>query len=460
MAGRRREGGRTMNRSTLFLPAIILLSAASAARAEDLPPSRAGLVLFKMPAGRQRVLEGDVTVLRATDPNAKTYEVRILPPGDSRGTAADALEAYAAPQNGSRLTPAGDMTAYRHPVTGYDVATRAYRMRDGRGDVIAIAYVFVLQSGARNNLIEVFAPEEVLRKENQAISDFVLGCRLAHVAALVPGNPPLTVYDLDEGLAFLEWILDVSFTDEQRGIFKFEIIDGWKKKDQETIESMQAIHMRRAELARLTPDQQDLVRKQIEGALVADLRKQKDDRCAKLLVSIYDASRKPLAAGPPALTRQQADSAIELFYFMAGQLESFDGKPTAEEKDQWAKRLTDDWPKIAPMLRQQVTMMPLAWAATRAGWYEMKDADREEIKKGFAQIAFVKEIRAVFAKAKANAQAAQAAEAGANPMAELTRLRSLNATSAAIMNTSYNSTMSLMASMRNMSGGSWQYRPR
>lgn len=63
-----------------------------------------------------------------------------------------------------------------------------------------------------------------------------------------------------------------------------------------------------------------LVRRQNETDLVAGLRTEKN-RASALLLESYESAHPPIAAGTPTLTRQQADAAIDLFYFMAGQLE-------------------------------------------------------------------------------------------------------------------------------------------
>jgi len=203
----------------------------------------------------------------------------------------------------------------------------------------------------------------------------------------------------------------------------------------------------------MTPEKQDVVRKQVEGEAMAELRKQ-PDRASKLLVEIYDAARKPIAEGDPALTRLQADAALELFYFMAAQLEGLSVKPTAGEKDEWAKRLVEQWPKLDVDARKRFATMPLAWSATRAAWPEMTEADREAIKREFAQMDGIKEFRSAFAKAKT--------ESGVNAAAAISKMQQNNQTSMMLLKTSYDATMTQMAAMRNMTDTRyrWSYRPR
>ena len=185
---------------------------------------------------------------------------------------------------------------------------------------------------------------------------------------------------------------------------------------------------------------------------MAALRKD-SDKASKLLVEIYDAARKPIAPGEPPLTRQQSDAALELFYFMAGQLEGVQANPTAEEKDGWAKKLAAGWAKLDEGPRKAIAQTPLTWAATRAGWGEMSDAEREEFKKSFAQMDVVKEIRAVFAKAKASAGSGDAS-------AMMSRMQSNHQMSMAFSKMGYDSTMSSIASFRNMVDTRYHYTYR
>jgi len=433
---------------------IFVALAALVTQTQDLPPSRAGIVLFKMPADRERQEDSRYTVLKAGGDAAKGYDIRIRPAAEAKGSVTDALDAHAAflATTYAQVRPANDFRTSKHSA-GYDACYRPYFLAGADGRPSA-AYVFILQSGAKSVAIEFVAPDAKNLADVKPIVEFVEACRLAHAEVLVPGTPPLTVYDVEETFACIQWLLDVSFTADQKEVFRAEILDGWKKKDAETIQSVAQILQLRGELAKLTPEQQDVVRKQSEGEMLAELRKQKDDRCAKLLVEIYDASRKPIAEGDPALTRQQADAALELFYFMAAQLEGISAKPTLEEKNEWAKRIAEGWAKLNPAARKVFGLMPLTWSATQAGWAEIPAPEKEAIQKGFAQMDLVKELRTHFAKAKS--------QGGADAAATLSKMQSDRQLTMSLLKTGYDSTMTQMAAMRNMTDtrNHWSYRPR
>jgi hypothetical protein len=441
-----------MRRLALAVAASLALSAAAFAQ-DEVPPSRAGTVLFRMPSGWQRSEMPDCTVLAPADPAARAYSICIRPAAPAKATVADTLAADLEVIGRSyRAQPASELSVQKHPA-GYDAAVRGYVLTGADGRALA-TYVYVLQAGTQSAAIE-FSADRPEKLDAKAMSDFVVGCRLAHAQVVVAGEPALTLYDLEETIDCIQWLLDAPFTAEQRGVFHDEIVDGWKKKDAETIQGVAQILEFRAELAKLPPDKQDVVRKSSEKELVAALRKE-TDRSSKLAVEIYDASRRPIAGGEPALTRQQADSALELFYFVAGQLEGMQARPTTADKEEWAKRLAAGWEKLDVKVRRTFEVMPLTWSAARAGWAEMKETEREEIKAGFAQLDIVKEMRAAFAKVKSDA--GTSADAAAL-QAKLTSNYRLTST---LLKTGFDSTMMQMAAMRNMTDSyrRWSYRPR
>ena len=433
--------------------AVSLGLAGGAFAQDESPPSRAGTLLFRMPSGWQRSEMPDCTLLTPADPAARTYAICIRPAAEAKATVLDSLAAELEFIGKShRVQPASEPSVQKHPA-GYDGAVRGYFLTGADGRVLA-TYVYVLQAGTKSVAIEFIAdrPEKL---DPKAMSDFVVACRLAHAQVLVAGEPALTLYDLEETIDCVQWLLDAPFTAEQRGVFHDEIVDGWKKKDAETIQGVGQILQLRAELAKLPPEKQDVVRKATEKELVAGLRKE-TDRSSKLALEVYDATHLPIAGGEPPLTRQQADCALELFYFFAGQLEGMRASPTAADKEEWAKRLAAGWETLDVKARRAFEVMPLTWSATRAGWAEMKETEREELKTAFAQLDIVKGMRAAFAKVKSDAGAT------ADAAAVQAKLTSNYRMTSSLLKSGFDSTMTQMAAMRNMtdSYNRWSYRPR
>jgi len=192
-----------MNRWIAVLAAWACLSEAASAQAQEPPRSRSGIVLFKLPADRQRKEEPAYTLLKPVDETAKTYEIFIRPPVEAKGKAADAVEAHAHLLAQSvKVQAASDPVSFRH-AAGFDVAVRGFYvgLADGR---VLTTYVYALQSGAKSSVVEfVAADAKVLTDGLRSISAFIEGCRHAHAQVLAAGDPPLSLYDVEETTDFL-----------------------------------------------------------------------------------------------------------------------------------------------------------------------------------------------------------------------------------------------------------------
>lgn len=445
--------------STIAIALITLLALPQT----EPPTSRVGTVQFTMPAGWQRQELSEFTILKPANPAAHKYTIAIRPAQEAQANAEASLAAHAELLAKTwKVQPLDPAAAVKHPA-GYDAAQRPYLLMAQNGYLV-VGRVYVLQTGKKSVAIE-FMAEKPENLDPKAFADFVGACRLAHAEVVVPGDPALTLYDLEETIDCVQWLLDSPFTADQRKIFRDEIIDGWKKKDAETLQSVATIMEFEGALLKMTEAERDVVRKQTEKELVVNMRKE-TDRCSKLAVEIYDAAHKPIAAGNPPLTRQQADSSLELFFFIAGQLEGVQAAPSPAGKEAWARKLAEDWPTLDPQVRKVFEVMPLTWSATRAGWREMSAAERDEIMKGFANFDVIKDMRASFAKTKAEAGAAAAAGTGAGTAADAAALQqkltsNYNMTNS-LLKMNYNSTMSSIASFRNMtdSYNRWTFKPR
>jgi hypothetical protein len=112
--------------------AIACLSAVPGAKAQQLPSSRSGIVLFTLPADRQRVDEMGYTALKPLG-FSDTYEIRIRPPFETWGTAADAVETHARwMATAFRVQPASVPASFRH-AGGFDVALRTFFLGSADG---------------------------------------------------------------------------------------------------------------------------------------------------------------------------------------------------------------------------------------------------------------------------------------------------------------------------------------
>jgi hypothetical protein len=290
---------------------------------------------------------------------------------------------------------------------------------------------------------------------------FLQGCRLAHMQVAAPGPPPLTVYDLESTLDLLENLLDTPLTAAQREVVRADIVQGWRSRDAETFDEIKQFVELRDQLGQLPPAKVNMVRRWVEQELTTALRKE-TSLVATMLVRAYDAAHPAIAAGVPALTRAQADSALELFYFMAGQLEGVTASPSAGAKAVWATGLAQSWRTLPLDMRNAIVGMPATWALTQAVWAELTVDVRQQIVATYAASDVVQAIRADYVAARnqlrgnAPSSATQVAS-GSNRDAvdvsdQIAQInRNYQATSS-MLTSGYNNTLSMMAAIGNMSG--------
>lgn len=455
---------RASLKKLMFL-AIACLSAAVPARAQQLPSSRSGIVLFTLPPDRQRVEEVGYTALKPFG-GSNAYEIRIRPPFETWGSAADAVETHARwLATAFRVQPASSPASFRH-AGGFDVALRTFFLASPDGRVASVL-VGVLKSGTRAAVVEFVAATAQSPQAIQQMAAFLDGCRLAHTQVLVAGKPPLTIYDVEETIDTLQWLIDAPLNPAQREVVRSGIVDDWRKKDAETIANVGRIVQFRNQVVRLTPAQQNLARRQNEAELIAGLRTEKDN-VSTLLLGIYEAAHPPIAAGVPALTRQEADAALELFYFMAGQLEGVQATPSPAAKMMWAGNLARTWTTLSTETRTAIAAMPVTWALTLAVWTDMTPDVREQVKATYAQMDVVRALRSDFVAARrqvaspaltaSSQQPATPQDGAIDVSAQIAKTNASYAATSSMLNAGYNSTINMMAAMGNMSGSRYRVR--
>jgi hypothetical protein len=433
--------------------AIACLSAVPGATAQQLPTSRSGIVLFTLPADRQRVEEMGYTALKPFG-LSDAYEIRIRPPFETWGSAADAVEMHARwMATAFRVQPASAPASFRH-ANGFDVALRTFFLGSADGRVASVL-VGVLKSGTRAAVIEFVAANAQSPQAIQQMAAFIDGCRLAHTQVLVSGKPPLTVYDVEETIDTLQWLIDAPLNAAQREVIRSSIVDDWRKKDAGTIASVGRLLDFRNQVVKLPTAQQNLVRRQNEVELIGALRTETDS-VSTLLLEIYDAAHPPIAAGAPALTRQQADAA--------------QATPNDAARNMWAGNLARTWATLPAETRKAIAAMPVTWALTLSVWTDMIPAVREQVKATYAQMDVVKALRSDFIAAR-NQAAAPAlstssqppaappqAEGAVDVSAQISKMNANYAATSSMLTSGYNSTINMMAAMGNMSGPRYKVR--
>ncbi|MBI3181695.1 MAG: hypothetical protein HYZ28_06095 [Myxococcales bacterium] len=279
---------------------------------------------------------------------------------------------------------------------------------------------------------------------------------------LVPGSPPLTEEVVGRFTEFFEWALDVQLTDEQRELVRQDLSDSWRKKDKESITGVLDTVARQKDFAQLSRTDRELVRQQLTTELIDELRKTPNDPLARWVLQVYESAHQPIAEGRPPLTRQSADAFVEVLCFMVSEALGSSFKPDRALKDAWAASLAKDYPGFSEEQKQQITRMPLYWAAVRSTWPKLP---KEEQKKYRAQ--WGEGVKALWpqqaspAAPAEGATAARPAERGKKSAAELMReSASRHQAFMGMMNLSMQTHYTRMNSINALGGSPWRYEYR
>jgi hypothetical protein len=381
--------------------------------------SRTDHILYSVPKGWKHVENEQYTALVAPDvPAGKTVEIRIYPARPLAGTlgaaASAQVESFKQTYPGMQAAP---MNSVRHE-NGFDMIITGVS-RSIAGGAVYDALCFV-HAGDQVQHVELEASDFGLYQRHSRDYDALLhGMHLTDAIVLAKGDPPLTQATVDAITDFLEWLIEVPFTEEQKTMIAGNVIDSWKRNDRGEIEgTLQALTLR-AQLSQMTPQQKALARQAAQPELIKAAHKESDP-VAKMIVQVYEAGHQPIAPGDPPLTRQATDAMLEVLFFMAAQVQGGDAavmaqpKPTQEMKDQWAKNLAANYAKADAAARKQIANMPLTWAAIRMLWPDLAEADKSQARAQWAQSNEVRQVAEVIGRMRPPQPPGQTATGEAN----------------------------------------------
>jgi hypothetical protein len=190
---------------------------------------------------------------------------------------------------------------------------------------------------------------------------------------VVAGNPPLTEETIGRFTEFFEWAFDVQLTSDQEAVVRQYMVDSWTQKKTSDINDVVGLVQQQAELAKLSADQRSFVHAQIEPELLAQMRQQPNEPMARWALAVYEASHTPIAQGTPPLTRQSTDAYLESLFFQVGEVSGQRTVPDQKLKDDWARALAADYPKMSAEMKQQIAGMPLYSTMMRIAWPELSE---------------------------------------------------------------------------------------
>jgi hypothetical protein len=168
-------------------------------------------------------------------------------------------------------------------------------------------------------------------------------------------------------------------------------------------------------------------RAQLQARLIGNLRQQvlDGDTDSLWLVSFFDASAKNwLAQGEPPLTRMTTDMSADALCFMVNEVM---GKPVASPdsrlKNSIATKLTTEYAKIPPNIKQELSKLPANWLKFKDGeWLRRGEDFREQMRVHWGQNleAYIPEVRAM-----SKLRADRLAKLKADPTAPWDKMNSL-----------------------------------
>jgi hypothetical protein len=279
--------------------------------------------------------------------------------------------------------------------------------------------------------------------------------------SLADGTPALTSETVDTVTDFVEWVLDVPFTRDQRDALRNHLVDSWERNDKTEINGVQEIIKGRLQLDKLTdPQKKELARQMIRTEILKQWRQEatQGDKMARLMVEIFDSANKAIAAGDPPLTRQSTDATLEILHFMASKVVGAgDVAPGKEQKDQFATSLIGVYERMLPENKRELAEMPMYWAALRAAWPELAKDQQEKLTAAWATSEQVKpiveEIKQVRAQTATHSDPLAAAKA-------MQKLYQQHQTFVTLSNISYQSHMARMNIINNIGASNYRYEYR
>ena len=201
----------------------------------------------------------------------------------------------------------------------------------------------------------------------------VAGLAFAQSPVLVQGQPPLTEETVGRFTEFFEWAFDVYLTNDQREVLRSYAVDAWTQKKKSDMDDIVSVVQQQIDLAKLPADQRRYVRVKIEPELLDQMRKQPNEPMARWALAVYESSHKTIAPGTPPLTRQSTDAYLESLFFMTGEVSGQPSVPDQKLKDDWAKTLAANYPKMSAEMKQQIAGMPLYASTMRMAWPELSE---------------------------------------------------------------------------------------
>jgi hypothetical protein len=197
----------------------------------------------------------------------------------------------------------------------------------------------------------------------------------------IAGNPPLTLKMVNQATSFFEWLLDAKLTVEQRKQLRNSLVQSWKARKKDDIQSTVAVIQFSEQVDQKPPKEQEAYRQALQAKYLEQMRAQSANPLAQWVLGIYDSAHQPIAAGNPPLTRQTVDAYAEMMSFMLRQAV---GKQyfsaNRQFKDALAQGLIARYSQMAASQQAAFAQLPALWALVQLKWPTTPQREKQQLR--------------------------------------------------------------------------------
>jgi hypothetical protein len=358
------------------LPALLLALCATVPSAIEPELQRYDIARFALPAGWARSDESGAAVLKSADGKAAIRLAKSAPYAGNLKAVAEAKLAEArqkpdffqhAGRNGNTHTGSGgEWQSFFVQYTEDGRSVFDWTLCIGAGKRYVVASLLTGSAEDYGTYAKVFGP-------------WCDALKLTTVEVVEKGSPRLTRFALDETIDFVEWLIHAPLTAEQRATIENEVRSYWKTKNQAEIDGITELLKLRAELAKVKPEERELLRQAMLEEGLKEWRADTESPVCRMLLQVHDAANQPIAAGDPPLVRQAVDAYAEYLYFAAGQSSGIDVQVSAETKQKLAETVAKGYAELPRDRRELIASMPMTWAALRIAWPGLDEAQKSRL---------------------------------------------------------------------------------
>jgi len=340
---------------------------------------------FDLPAGWTKAEADGALVLEPAAKNAVVTLARSTPldGGIDRYGEGLVAEARKAPDFRIEVQPESG----RHPRSTGRWHRFVYSEADPR-QAGTYLYTTALSVGAGGRAVTfrmVTAGTGPYEQHRETLGAMVGGVELTTAQRLERGSPPLTRYLVDETTAFLEWLVHVPLTEDQKATVEAELRRSWRAKDQDEITGIQEMLQARAELAKVKEAERELARQAVLEEALAQWRKDQDSEGARMMLAIHQAANQPIAQGEPPLTAQAVEAFAEFLTFAAGKAAGVEAKLPEDTREKLVAGIAEGYADLPKPQRELVASMPKVWAALRVLWPDLPPQEQQGYVQGWQQ---------------------------------------------------------------------------